>query len=260
MNIAHYIAQRLAVEGITHAFVVQGAANNDLIYAIADTPGMRYIACGHEQAAGFAAEGWSKARDDGTTGLAISTSGPGAQNLLAAIANCWYDSVPCVFITGQVNRAFLRKPDSGLRQLGFQETDIVAMVTPITKYARQVLDPEDVPKELERALAACRSGRPGPVLLDVCLDRALKGLAGQHNRLVCRFQGRTEAVAKVQRFRESAPEQPGEAVADLKPSILQPAGHPVISPWGAADDDIGAWLQHAEDFSRPLRRPVLKAP
>lgn len=169
MKVSDYVIDRLAREGIDTAFLVQGGANNDLIYSIADHPEMRYTCAGHEQGAGFAAEGWAKVRDDGTPGLAIATSGPGGQNLLTAVANCFYDSTPAIFLTGQVGTKFLR-PDAGVRQVGFQECDVVAMARSVTKHAELVRRPEDVPYALDHALWLAREGRPGPVLLDLPVD------------------------------------------------------------------------------------------
>ncbi len=169
MKVSDYIVQRLAAEGITHAFLVQGGAMNDLLYAVADHPTMKYACAGHEQGAGFMAEGYAKARDDGTPGLAIGTSGPGAQNLFTAVANCFYDSVPAIFLTGQVNTKFLR-PNRQIRQVGFQECDIVAMAAPVTKYAGMVRYVRDIRYRIEHALWLCREGRPGPVLLDLPVD------------------------------------------------------------------------------------------
>jgi acetolactate synthase-1/2/3 large subunit len=167
MNGAQYIAGRLAREGIKKAFLVQGAANNDLIYAIADQEGIDYVCAQHEQAAGFMAEGYAKVAQ--VPGLCIATSGPGGQNLITPIANCFYDSVACIFITGQVNSRFIR-PNEDLRQVGFQEWPIVDCVRSITKYAAQVLDPSDIPAELEKAIFISTAGRPGPVLLDIPID------------------------------------------------------------------------------------------
>ena len=167
MKVANYIIQHLVAAGIDRAFLVQGAANNDLIYAIADTPGINYVCNMHEQSSGFCAEGWSKVT--GKPGLAIATSGPGGGNLVTPIQNCFYDSVPCIFLTGQINSRFLR-PDPSLRQVGFQETDIVGIVSPITKYAKMVTRPENIRYELEKALFLCQDGRPGPVLLDLPID------------------------------------------------------------------------------------------
>ena len=128
---------------------------------------VRIIACHHEQGAGFAAEG--HARMNGIPGVAMGTSGPGAINLLTALGSCHFDSTPAVFITGQVNRSE-QKRDRPIRQLGFQETDVVAMAAPIAKAAMRVETVEDLPKRLTEAFALARAGRPGPVLVDIPLD------------------------------------------------------------------------------------------
>jgi acetolactate synthase-1/2/3 large subunit len=131
---------------------------------------VRIVACHHEQGAGFAAEG--HARMNGIPGVAMGTSGPGAINLLTALGSCHFDSTPAVFITGQVNRAE-QKRDRPIRQLGFQETDVVAMAEPIAKAAMRVEAIEDLPRRLTEAFALARAGRPGPVLVDIPLDLQL---------------------------------------------------------------------------------------
>ena len=166
MNVAEYIIQRLADAGITHAMLVYGGAISDLVDAL---PGrMNYVVTQHEQAAGFAAEGYSKA--SGRIGCAIATSGPGGGNLVTAIQNCYYDSTPCIFLTGQVATRFITPYGSPLRQTGFQETPIVEIVSPITKYALQLRDPREVGMAVSDALWAATEGRPGPVLLDLPND------------------------------------------------------------------------------------------
>lgn len=167
MKLADYVIQRLADEGIDKMFVVYGAANGDLIDAFTRVKDTEYVAVMHEQAGGFAAEGYAKVK--GVPGVSIATSGPGGMNLLTPMGNCFYDSVPCVFLTGQINTRFLR-PDPAIRQIGFQETDIVAMATPVTKYAVMVRDPAMIRYHLEKALHLATSGRPGPVLLDIPMD------------------------------------------------------------------------------------------
>lgn len=167
MKVADYVIQYLADQGIDKMFVVYGAANGDLIDAFTRTSHTQYVAVMHEQAGGFAAEGYAKI--SGKPGVAIATSGPGGMNLLTSMGNCFYDSIPCVFLTGQINTKFLR-PDPSIRQVGFQETDIVGMATPVTKYAKLVLNPQDIRYELEKALWLCQNGRPGPVLLDLPMD------------------------------------------------------------------------------------------
>ena len=89
--------------------------------------------------------------------------------MVTGIANCFYDSTPCIFITGQVNSKFIRK-DASVRQLGFQETDIVSIVRPITKFAVQCIDVSMFKLQLEMAIKACTEGRAGPVLLDIPHD------------------------------------------------------------------------------------------
>ena len=167
IKVADYVIRYLADVGIDKMFVVYGAANGDLIDAFTRISHTQYVAVMHEQAGGFAAEGYAKV--SGKPGVAIATSGPGGMNLLTSMGNCFYDSIPCVFLTGQINTRFLR-PDQSVRQVGFQETDIVGMATPVTKYAKLVLKPEDIRYELEKALWLSQNGRPGPVLLDLPMD------------------------------------------------------------------------------------------
>lgn len=167
MKLADYVINRLAEEGVDKIFVVYGAANGDLIDAFTRTDKTEYVAVMHEQAGGFAAEAYAKT--SGNMGAAIATSGPGGMNFVTPIGNCFYDSVPCIFITGQINSKFLR-PDESLRQIGFQETDIVSIVKPIVKYAKMITDPTSIKYELEKSIHLAKSGRPGPVLLDIPLN------------------------------------------------------------------------------------------
>ncbi len=128
---------------------------------------VRLVSVHHEQAAAFAAEGF--ARITGVPGVALATSGPGATNLLTGIGSCYFDSTPAVFITGQVNRAE-QKGNRPIRQLGFQETNILSMAAPVTKKAWSVQNPDDVPSILEEAFQLALEGRPGPVLIDLPMD------------------------------------------------------------------------------------------
>jgi acetolactate synthase-1/2/3 large subunit len=164
MKLANFVVNYIASKGIDRAFVVTGAADAYLIDAFGQNKKIKYVATMHEQAAGFAAEGYAKI--SGLPGFAIATSGPGGMNLVTPIGNCFYDSVPAIFITGQINSEFLRQ-DPSLRQVGFQETDIVSIVSPITKYAKLITKVEDIKYELEKAFFLATDGRPGPVLLDI---------------------------------------------------------------------------------------------
>jgi len=120
----------------------------------------------NEQGAGFAAEGYARA--SGKIGIAMATSGPGATNLVTPIADCFFDSIPVLFITGQVNTYEYKK--FNIKQCGFQETDIVDIVRPITKYAKTITNPKDIKYELQKAIHLALSGRKGPVLLDIPMD------------------------------------------------------------------------------------------
>ena len=167
MNGAEYIAKELERRGVTHVFELVGGMITFLIDALHERSRVKVVSMHHEQGAGFAAEGFG--RMVGVPGVALATSGPGATNLLTAIGSCHFDSTPAVFITGQVNRAEMRG-DRAIRQLGFQETDIVSMARPVTKWAEIVMDPAELPSAIERAFRIATQGRPGPVLLDVPMD------------------------------------------------------------------------------------------
>lgn len=167
MIVADYIAQFLTDRGVPFVFEMSGGMITRMLDAIYRNGSPQIISVHHEQAAAFAAD--AVGRMTGVPGVAMATSGPGATNLLTGIGSCFFDSAPAVFITGQVNRHEM-KGSSGVRQLGFQETDIVSMATPITKAAWTATDPEEVPRLLEAAFALAMESRPGPVLLDIPMD------------------------------------------------------------------------------------------
>lgn len=163
MKLSDYVAQFLA-RHVQHVYCVSGSASLHLIHSIAETPGIDYVCPQHEQAGAFAADAYARFR--GGIGCVVTTSGPGATNLATGIAAAFQDSIPVLYITGQVPTARL-KGTTGVRALGFQETEIVKIVEPITKHAVMVSDPRRIRVELERALHFATSGRPGPVLLDI---------------------------------------------------------------------------------------------
>jgi len=167
MKASDYLVEYLAARGVTHVFEVVGGMITHIVDSFCRAGRPKLISVHHEQAAAFAAEGF--ARMTGIPGVALATSGPGATNLLTGIGSCYFDSVPAVFITGQVNRSEQRG-NRAIRQLGFQETDIVSMARPITKAALRVTSAEDLPRLLAEAFATALSGRPGPVLLDIPMD------------------------------------------------------------------------------------------
>lgn len=164
MKLSDVVAQFLADEGIRHVFAISGGASLHLIHSIAETKGTSYVCPQHEQAGAYAADAYS--RVSGAMGCAVATSGPGATNLITGICSSYYDSVPVLYLTGQV-ATFRSKGDTGVRQVGFQETEIVDICRTITKYAVLVKDPYRVRYELQKAVAIAKSGRPGPVLVDI---------------------------------------------------------------------------------------------
>ena len=167
MKASDYIIQFLVKNNVHHVFQMIGGAIAHLVDSTIDCPDIACITMHHEQAAAFAAEGY--ARCNGKLGVAMATSGPGATNLITGIGSCFFDSVPALFITGQVN-SYEYKFDRPIRQVGFQETDIVSIIKPITKGARMVLDVNDIPEALAWAVHLAQSGRPGPVLLDIPMN------------------------------------------------------------------------------------------
>jgi acetolactate synthase-1/2/3 large subunit len=167
MKASDYIMNYLYSRGVTHIFEVIGGMITHLIDS-ADRHGkIRLVSVHHEQAAAFAAHGMG--HTTGVPGVAMATSGPGAVNLLTGVGSCYFDSVPAIFITGQVNRSE-QKGTRQIRQLGFQETDIVSMARPVTKAARMIQSVEQIPNALDEAFGIALSGRPGPVLLDIPMD------------------------------------------------------------------------------------------
>lgn len=164
MKLSDYVAEYLAIIGIKHVFAVSGGASLHLIHSLERTKGIDFVCPQHEQAGAMAADGY--ARVTGNIGAAIATSGPGATNLITGICSAYYDSVPVMYITGQVS-TFRLKGDTGVRQMGFQETEMVKLCQHITKYSVLVDNPKKIRYELEKAYYLARSGRPGPVLIDI---------------------------------------------------------------------------------------------
>lgn len=167
MKASDYLAEFLAAKKVPAVFEMSGGMITHLLDSIYRLGRTRIVSTHHEQAAAFAAD--ATGRITGIPGVALATSGPGATNLLTGIGSCYFDSSPAVFITGQVNR-HEQKGARPIRQLGFQETDIVSMAKPITKAAWQIETPQDLPASLKRAFALATEGRPGPVLVDIPMD------------------------------------------------------------------------------------------
>jgi acetolactate synthase-1/2/3 large subunit len=166
-RVADYIFNAVADLGVKDVFLLPGGGAMHLVDALGQCERLNFIPTHHEQAAAIAAEAYSRVNE--TIGVALVTTGPGATNALTAVAGAWIESVPLLIISGQVKRADM-KGDSGVRQMGPQEVDIVSMVKPITKYAVTVDEPEKIEEYLTTAIEQATSGRKGPVWLDVPLD------------------------------------------------------------------------------------------
>lgn len=167
IKLSEYIFSFIADVGVREVFAVSGGGAMHLVDAVASEERLRYIATHHEQAAAMAAEGC--ARITGKPGVALVTSGPGGTNATTGVCGAWIDSIPTIFISGQVTSDTLIA-ETGLRQFGIQESNIVELVKPITKYAVTVTDPLTIKFHLQKAYHLATTGRPGPVWLDIPLD------------------------------------------------------------------------------------------
>lgn len=171
IKVSDFIFQHLVEKhGISHCFLVTGGGAMHLNDSIGHTKGLTYICNHHEQASAIAAEGYY--RTCGQLCVTNVTTGPGGTNAITGVLGQWLDSIPGLYISGQIKTSTMKGtyPHLPLRQLGDQEADIVSMVRPITKYAITVTDPYEIKREMDKAIAIALDGRPGPVWIDVPLD------------------------------------------------------------------------------------------
>ena len=167
MKLTDYVTEFLQKKGIYDFFGYQGTMIAHLVDSIEHNPNTRSHSSYNEQGAAFAACGYAQAKD--SCACAYATSGPGAVNLLSGVADAYFDSLPVIFITGQLNTYEYSGID-GLRQQGFQEIDIVSMAKPVTKYAVQIREAQDIVRELNLAWQIANTGRKGPVLIDLPMN------------------------------------------------------------------------------------------
>ena len=171
MNLSDYILKFLISKNVDNVFLITGGAISFVVDAFSRNKKIKYTCVGHEQAAAMMADAYS--RSSKGFGATMVTSGPGAQNLVTGIACSWFDSIPTIHISGQVNTFELstnNKTTKKVRQVGFQETDIVSIVKPITKFAYQLKNPSEIKYILEKAYYYATNGRPGPVLIDIPMN------------------------------------------------------------------------------------------
>jgi acetolactate synthase I/II/III large subunit len=167
MRAVDALMECLKAEGVDVVFGLPGGANLPTYDAFVDA-GIRHILVRHEAGGGHAAEGYAKAT--GKVGVALATSGPGATNLITPITDAMMDSVPTVFITGQVRTELLGTD-------GFQEADTIGITMPVVKHSFMITDPAELPRAIHEAFHIARSGRPGPVLVDIPQDLSRADIA-----------------------------------------------------------------------------------
>jgi len=169
IRVADYIADYIYKLGVREVFMFVGGGMMFLSDGVAKHPKLKSVHHHHEQAAAMA--GVSYAKYNGNLGVIFVTTGCGGTNTITGLLGAWQDSVPSLFISGQTKRKeTIRNSKVKLRQFGVQEADIISIVEPLTKYAVMINDPQKIAHHLEKAVYLAKSGRPGPVWLDIPLD------------------------------------------------------------------------------------------
>ena len=193
IKVTDYIVKRLEEYGIRHVFMITGGGAMHLNDSFGASESIHYICNHHEQSSAIGAEGY--ARVSGSLSVVVVTSGPGGTNTLTGVIGQWLDSVPVLYLSGQVKQETTIEScrEIGLRQLGDQEINIIDMVRPVTKFAAIVQKPEDVGLLLDKALFIATHGRPGPVWLDIPLD--IQGAQIDESLLVTYFPEENDSVA-----------------------------------------------------------------
>ncbi len=171
MNLSDFVLKFLLKKKVEKVFLITGGAISFMVDAFSRNNKINYISVGHEQGAAMMADAYSRLGPNFS--CTMVTSGPGATNLLTGIACSYFDSIPSLHICGQVNtyeQQGSNKSTSKVRQVGFQETDIVNISKPITKFSYKISDPNEIRYILEKSYHLATSGRPGPVLIDIPMD------------------------------------------------------------------------------------------
>jgi acetolactate synthase-1/2/3 large subunit len=168
IKLSDYVMKFVIKQGVKHIFLIAGGGAMHLINSAGSFPGeLEYIANLHEQAAAIGAHGYGHLT--GNLGVVLVTTGPGGTNAITGVAGAWMDSTPMMVLSGQVKRSTLMG-DSKVRSMGSQEVDIINIVKPITKYAVRIMEPDTIRYHLEKAVYLARTGRQGPVWIDIPQD------------------------------------------------------------------------------------------
>lgn len=170
IKLTDYIVKFFEEQGLKDVFMLSGGGCQHLINSFGKSEKITYWCLHHEQCISMATEAYARMKND--LGVAVVTSGPGSTNAITGLLGAWQDSVPCIFLSGQVRTKFTIRLSEieGLRQFGQQEVDIIPIVSSITKYAVMIDKPEDIRYHLEKAVYLAKHGRPGPAWIDVPLD------------------------------------------------------------------------------------------
>jgi len=169
VRVSDYIVDFIYARGVKEIFMVTGGGMMFLSDSLACHPKLKGVFNHHEQASAMAAAAYAKY--NGNLGAVMVTTGCGGTNTVTGVLNAWQDSTPCIFISGQSKRKeTIRNSGLALRQFGVQEADIISIIKPITKYAVMINKPEEIAYHLEKAVYLAKTGRPGPVWLDIPLD------------------------------------------------------------------------------------------
>ncbi len=167
IKLSDYVFKFISGLGVKHVFMLPGGGAMHLVDSLGRAKGIEFVCNLHEQASAIAAGVYGQYENK--LGVALVTTGPGGTNAITGVAAAWLDSMPCLFLSGQVKRPDLME-NHGVRQMGYQEINIVGLVKPITKYAVIVTDPMSIRYHLEKAVYLSSDGRPGPVWIDIPLD------------------------------------------------------------------------------------------
>ena len=248
IKLSDYVMKFIAGLGVRHVFMLPGGGAMHLNDSLGRNKDLTYICNLHEQACAIAADAYSQYTNN--LGVALVTTGPGGTNTITGAAAAWLDSTPVLFLSGQVKRAD-RIGGRGVRQVGFQEIDIVSLVRPITQYAVTIMEPSSIRYHLEKAVRLAKQGRPGPVWVDIPLDvqaamideHDLPGFDETENQPRRAKPGLAGAVGRAIELLEQA-ERPvilagngirlSKALKEFTP-LIERLGIPILTTWKAAD-------------------------
>ena len=272
MNLSDYILSFLIKKKVKKVFLITGGAISFMVDAFSRNKKIKYISVAHEQGAAMMADSYSRLGPNFS--CTMVTSGPGATNLLTGIACSYFDSIPSLHICGQVNtyeQQSSNKSTQKVRQVGFQETDIVNISKPITKFSYKVTNPNEIKYILEKSYHIATTGRPGPVLLDIPMDlqrklinpKKLKSFQAKKNKNVNLKKQVIYIIKKIKNANKPVIILGGgikyaKSEAILK-KILKKFSLPIVTTWSGVDlidhsekkyiGNIGVYGSRAANFT-----------